>query len=551
MIHDPSFQPRFRFVHVLMIFVFIGLLPRAVFAIPAFGRKYGKPCQTCHVAIPKLNDFGERVRVNGYQLPGTMESTAPWSIQAIHFSGMLHEMFVQRTIKSNMQAVPPTGLPGNGQYDVNSFRDLGGHIWMGGVLGRHLSFFAALGIEQELEVEAGRFKSPVGVHWEQAFFAWNNVLSSGTGRLNFRFGRVELELPYSSQRRLSSNLSPYEVYTIRPVLGAANLSSSKVGASIYGAYSFGLNRIIYDGSLVNGTNGNFDTNTKKDFYGRLALSRYFDGALKKITVGGLGYFGSQNLKDLPGNPFPNEAMIEYWEHEHEELGEEFNVHTDPENAPFTRIGLDAALDLILLGYHINIFGQYLIGHNDDIDMTDEHLPYFAGGGGEGGGDVHKALTPAGGDNGLEWQERPFDYTGGFIGADIILIPTKLYLSPRLDWVNVTNQWADPVDGLDVRMMDQWNFNDSTYMGSDKMPRSMTGDVNDITRLTVQLHYHPIQPVAMMLEVGRQTNMFGFPEPELEENPLENKMYNPTWVAGMGRVVKVDSSWLMLMIMFAF
>ncbi|MCH8025044.1 MAG: hypothetical protein IIB43_10110 [Candidatus Marinimicrobia bacterium] len=49
---------------------------------------------------------------------------------------------------------------------------------------------------------------------------------------------------------------------------------------------------------------------------------------------------------------------------------------------------------------------------------------------------------------------------------------------------------------------------------------------------------------MMRGVGRQTNMFGFPEPPLA-------MYNPSWVAGMGRVVKVDSSWLMLMIMFAF
>ncbi len=529
-----------KLLHPLAILVLLVVSSSSLQAIPAFGRKYGKPCQTCHVAIPKLNDFGERVRVNGYQLPGTMESTAPWSIQAIHFSGMLHEMFVERTIKSNMQAVPPTGLPGNGQYDINSFRDMGGHIWMGGVLGRHLSFFGALGIEQELEVEAGRFKSPVGAHWEQAFFAWNNVLSSGTGRLNFRFGRFELELPYSSLRRLSSTLSPYEVYAIRPVLGAANLSSPKVGASIYGAYSLGVNRVIYDGSLVNGTNGNFDTNTRKDFYGRLALSRYLDGALKKITVGGLGYFGSQNLKDLPGNPFPNEAMLDYWDDE-----AQLNVHITPENAPFTRIGLDASLDIILLGYHLNLFGQYLIGHNDDIDMTDEEMPYLAGdGGGEGGGHVDKTLIPAGGEHGLEWQERPFDYTGGFFGTDIILIPTKLYLSPRLDWVNVTNQWADKVDGVDIRMGQSWDVDTTTYVGSDGMTRSMTGSANDITRLTVQLHYHPIQPVAMMIEVGRQTNMFGFPEPPLE-------MYNPTWVAGMGRVVKVDSSWLMLMIMFTF
>jgi hypothetical protein len=46
-------------------------------------------------------------------------------------------------------------------------------------------------------------------------------------------------------------------------------------------------------------------------------------------------------------------------------------------------------------------------------------------------------------------------------------------------------------------------------------------------------------------------MFGFPEPELEEDPENNKMYNPTWVAGMGRVVSIDSSWLMFMVLFAF
>ncbi len=530
-------------LYPLAIFVLLIVSSSSLQAIPAFGRKYGKPCQTCHVAIPKLNDFGERVRINGYQLPGTIEDIAPWSFQAVHFSGMLHEMFVQRTIKSGMSAVPPTGLPGNGQYDVNSFRDPGGHLWMGGVLGRHLSFFAAFGIEQELEVEGGRFKSSMGVHWEQAFFAWNNVLSSGTGRLNLRFGRFELELPFSSLRRLSSALSPYEIYSIQPVKGATNLSSSKVGASVFGAYSFGVNRVNYDLSLVNGANGNFDTNIAKDIYGRLALSRYFDSAIKKVTIGGLGYLGSQNLKDLPGNPFPNEAMLDYWD---DEGG--LNVHISPENAAFTRLGLDASLDVILLGHHLNLFGQYLIGHNDDIDMTNEDMPYLESGGGDegGGGHAHKALTPTSGLH--DWVERPFDYSGGFIGTDIILIPARFYLSPRFDWVNVTNQWADDVDGMDVRMMGSYDIVDgmdtTTYMWSDGMLRTMTGNANVITRFTVQLHYHPIQPVAMMLEFGSQKNMFGYPEPPIS-------MYNPTWVAGMGRVVKVDSNWLMFMIMFAF
>ena len=544
MIHNSHFQRRVRLFHVLMVFVFLGLLPKAAFAIPAFGRKYGKPCQTCHVAIPKLNDFGERVRVNGYQLPGTIEETAPWSIQAVHFSGMLHEMFVDRTIKSGMAAVPPTGLPANGQYDVNSFRDMGGHIWMGGVLGKHLSFFSSFGIEQELEVEGGRFKSPTSVHWEQAFFAYNNVLSSGSGLLNFRFGRFELELPFSSLRRLSSALAPYEVYNIRPVQGAVSLSAPKVGMSIYGVHSFGLSRIRYDLSVVNGANAHFDTNLNKDLYARLAWSQYFAGPLKKVTVGGLGYFGTQNLRDLPGNPFPNEAMIEHWQ-KPEILGETFNVHTTPENVNFNRLGVDASIDLVLFGYHLNFFGQYLVGHDDDIDMTDKRMPYFAGGGGgdEGGGDhLHKAMTSA--SEGIEWLTRPFDYTGGFVGVDLVLIPTKLYLSPRLDWVNVTNQWADKVNGAYLRQNISYVIEGDTLSGSDIMPRNMTGGETDITRWVVQLHYHPIQPVVFMLEYGRQDNLFGYPEPP-------ERMYNPNWAAGMGRVVSVDSRWLMIMVMFAF
>ncbi len=226
-------------------------------------------------------------------------------------------------------------------------------------------------------------------------------------------------------------------------------------------------------------------------------------------------------------------MIEYWEHEHEELGEEFNVHTDPENVNFNRLGVDASLDLVLFGYHLNLFGQYLVGHDDDIDMTDEHMPYFAAGGGgdAGGGDhAHKAMTLA--SEGIEWLTRPFDYSGGFIGADLILIPAKLYLSPRFDWVNVTNQWADKVDGAYIRQNNSYVVEEDTLSGSDIMPRNMTGGETGITRWVVQLHFHPIQPVAFMLEYGRQDNLFGYPEqPE--------RMYNPIWAAGMGRVVSVD------------
>ena len=45
------------------------LIPRRAAAIPAFARKYETSCQTCHIAFPKLNPFGEAFRRNGYRFP--------------------------------------------------------------------------------------------------------------------------------------------------------------------------------------------------------------------------------------------------------------------------------------------------------------------------------------------------------------------------------------------------------------------------------------------------------------------------------------------------
>ena len=118
-------------------------------AIPIFARQYGKPCQTCHVSEPKLNAFGELFRANGYQLPGTIEDTPPWTWAKVKLAGMLHEMAVDRIIESNMRAVPPPGLPSGGEYHVRSFRDAGGHLWFGGTMGKKLLFLPSLGIVQE------------------------------------------------------------------------------------------------------------------------------------------------------------------------------------------------------------------------------------------------------------------------------------------------------------------------------------------------------------------------------------------------------------------
>ena len=46
------------------------LAPSNARAIPAFARKYGTSCLTCHSVYPKLTPFGEAFRRNGYRFPG-------------------------------------------------------------------------------------------------------------------------------------------------------------------------------------------------------------------------------------------------------------------------------------------------------------------------------------------------------------------------------------------------------------------------------------------------------------------------------------------------
>ena len=61
-----------RLNHLLWLFIPVFLIvlfyPDPAEALPLFAKKYRLPCKTCHEAFPKLNDFGEAFRSNGYQL---------------------------------------------------------------------------------------------------------------------------------------------------------------------------------------------------------------------------------------------------------------------------------------------------------------------------------------------------------------------------------------------------------------------------------------------------------------------------------------------------
>ncbi|MBI2485425.1 MAG: hypothetical protein HYW01_00395 [Deltaproteobacteria bacterium] len=67
-------------VTFLSILAVIALLSISTIShgIPYFARKYDFQCNTCHVIPPKLNQFGEGFRANGYRLPEIYPTNRTW-----------------------------------------------------------------------------------------------------------------------------------------------------------------------------------------------------------------------------------------------------------------------------------------------------------------------------------------------------------------------------------------------------------------------------------------------------------------------------------------
>src|SRR6201993_1372622 len=66
----------FLFVDLLAFISLLAVLstPPPASAIPAFSRKYGTSCTTCHLDFPKLNDFGKAFKDAGFKFPKDDES---------------------------------------------------------------------------------------------------------------------------------------------------------------------------------------------------------------------------------------------------------------------------------------------------------------------------------------------------------------------------------------------------------------------------------------------------------------------------------------------
>lgn len=345
-------------------------------AITVFARKYRMSCHACHSPIPKLNDFGERFRANGYQMPGAIEETPIWEQELIPLGMMIHEMFTAKSLENNMSMETSGGIPEGDTLDTNSFKNLSLELFSGGTLGKHLSFFTLWEVETEGELEDGELETVTEVEFEQAFWMYNNVFNSGFGNLNARIGLFELDIPFSQIRSVSSHANKYLIYDVAGFKGGFRLGAPQLGLSFKGRFR----DFEYEAAIVNGTNDDLDTNTEKDFYFRGAYNFYEPTDwLRHLRIGGLGYIGRGNLDS--------------------------NI-VEEDNSGVSRFGVDLAFNF---SPAISIFVQWMAGMNDDTDPD------------EGG-------------------DQEFKFTGGFVELDAMLIVEKLFGYLRFDWVDIREQW---------------------------------------------------------------------------------------------------------------
>jgi hypothetical protein len=267
---------------------------RPAAAIPAFARKYGMPCSSCHEAWPKLSPFGQQFKDNGYQLGNDrdapiFQSPAYWPV-AFRILPNWHNETANHVIVDD-----PTAPSGSSVANIktNGFDYTGLDILTAGTLAKNFSFLLVPSSD-----ETGAF------HFESVNVRFSNLF--GSSWFNVKVGKFELDNLLSEKRivTLSANGGSYQNYHFQPWVAPGQASSLYVfglGDNQLGVEWMGHSkddRTRISASLLSGTDGNPDFQSGvggaagHHYEGYFAASQAFQvGNLGLQRVGGFAYIG--------------------------------------------------------------------------------------------------------------------------------------------------------------------------------------------------------------------------------------------------------------------
>jgi thiol-disulfide isomerase/thioredoxin len=163
-------------------------------ANPAFARKYGTSCTTCHVVYPKLNPFGEAFRRNGFRFPGIDSDVVKQETVALGQEAY-KKTFPYSVWPGTLPVSVPIAVGFNGSIGMHpdvhssagqadngtaiSVQDLigEGHIWAGGAFDDTITYYGEMTFSKD------------GVELEHAIVVFNDLFF-GPHALNLRVGKT-------------------------------------------------------------------------------------------------------------------------------------------------------------------------------------------------------------------------------------------------------------------------------------------------------------------------------------------------------------------------
>jgi hypothetical protein len=260
-------------------------LTAKVHPLPAFARKYGMPCSSCHEAWPKLSPFGQAFKDNGYQMGNDrdapiFQSPAYWPVT------------FRMTPQWHRETTDRVGVDG-ALTTVEQRVTTHGFDWSGldfhtaGTLAKNFSFYLLPASDN-----TGAF------HFEAIWARFNNLL--GSSWLNIKVGKFELDNLHSEKRilTLSTNGGLYHNYHFQPMVSpgvgeglyAFGIGDNQVGAEWMGHSKNDRTRI--SAALLSSNDGSPGLPTSRGYDTFIAASQAFEaGSLGLQRVGVFGYFG--------------------------------------------------------------------------------------------------------------------------------------------------------------------------------------------------------------------------------------------------------------------
>jgi hypothetical protein len=241
-----------RWTRGVLLLVALGTAAPA-FGIPAFARKYNLRCSDCHEAWPKLNNFGQTFKDNGYQLMTGRD--APIFQSASYFPIMFRSIVIWNRETDNRVATDIIlQNPAAGQVEsllaTSGFNISGLNIWTAGTLYKNITFAVQPALDNN-----GTF------HLLTYFVRFDNLLDSPW--LNLKVGKFELDNLISEERELTLSQTGgfYQNYHFTPIGDSTTfgLGDHQLGAELSGHSSNSYTR--YSVAVLNSTNGRADAPT--------------------------------------------------------------------------------------------------------------------------------------------------------------------------------------------------------------------------------------------------------------------------------------------------